>query len=261
MSEVIVTDADGLRTIRLNRPEKKNALTKAMYAAMRDAVREGSANPAVRAILLTGGDACFTSGNDVGDFKARSTAEPATVPTPARDFLWAMIECPKPIVAAVAGFAIGIGTTMLLHCDLVYASENALFRMPFVDLGLCPEGGSSLLVPLRAGQLLANELLLLGEAFGPATAVRAGIANAVVAPQDLLAHAESKARTLANKPPEALAATKALLRRPDVGGLRAHMHAEFDRFGELLRGPEAAEAVSAFQEKRKPDFQKFFAKA
>ncbi len=260
MSDILVTDADGLRTIRMNRPEKKNALTKAMYAAMGDAVRDGTGNPAVRAILLTGGEACFTSGNDVGDFKTRSATESDSVPTPARDFLWAMIDCPKPVVAAVAGFAIGIGTTMLLHCDLVYASENAIFRMPFVDLGLCPEGGSSLLVPLRGGQLLANELLLLGEAFGPDTAVRAGIANAVVAPQDLLGHAEAKARALASKPPAALAASKALLRRADVGGLRAHMHAEFDRFSELLRGPEAAEAVSAFQEKRKPDFSKFFAK-
>lgn len=259
MTDIQVTDADGLRTIRINRPEKKNALTKAMYAAMGEAVRDASKNPAIRAILLTGGDACFTSGNDVGDFKVRSEQK-TDASTPARDFLWAMIDCPKPVVAAVAGFAIGIGTTMLLHCDLVYAAENAVFRMPFVDLGLCPEGGSSLLVPLRGGQLLANELLLLGEAFGPDTAVRAGIANAVVAPQDLLAHAESKARTLANKPPAALAASKALLRRADVGGLRAHMHAEFDRFSELLRGPEAAEAVSAFQEKRKPDFQKFFAK-
>ena len=259
MSEIEVTDADGLRTIRINRPDKKNALTGAMYTSMADAVRGAASSPTIRAILLTGGDSCFTSGNDVGDFKSRGS-EPATVPSPARAFLAALIECPKPVVAAVAGFAIGSGTTMLLHCDLVYASENAVFRMPFVDLGLCPEGGSSLLIPLRGGQLLANELLLLGEAFGPDTALRAGIANAVVAPQNLLAHAETKALALAAKPPEALAASKALLRRADVGGLRAHMTAEFDKFGDLLRGPEAAEAVSAFQEKRKPDFSKFHAK-
>lgn len=260
MSEIEVSDQDRLRTIRMNRPDKKNALTRAMYAAMGEAARDAARNPAVRAVLLTGGDACFTSGNDVADFRARGS-EPGTVPSPAREYLAALIECPKPVVAAVAGFAIGIGTTMLLHCDLVYASENAVFRMPFVDLGLCPEGGSSLLVPLRAGQLLANELLLLGEAFGPDTAVRAGIANAVVAPQDLLAHAEAKALSLAAKPPEALAATKALLRRADIGGLRAHMAVEFDRFGELLRGPEAAEAVAAFQEKRKPDFSRFHTRA
>ncbi len=208
---------------------------------------------------LTGGDACFTSGNDVGDFRARGDQQ-ADVPSPAREFLAVLIACPKPVVAAVAGFAIGIGTTMLLHCDLVYASENALFRMPFVDLGVCPEGGSSLLIPLRAGQLLANELLLLGEAFGPETAIRAGIANAVIPPQALLSHAEAKARALAAKPPQALAASKMLLRRADIGGLAAHMAAEFDRFGALLRGPEAAEAVAAFQEKRKPDFTKFHAK-
>ncbi|HYF09067.1 MAG TPA: enoyl-CoA hydratase-related protein [Acetobacteraceae bacterium] len=259
MSEIEVSDRDGLRIIRMNRPAKRNALNGAMYTAMAEALRDAGTNPSARAILLTGGAECFTSGNDVGDFKARDDRK-ADVPPPARDFLGALIACPKPVVAAAAGFAIGIGTTMLLHCDLVYAAENAVFRMPFVDLGLCPEGGSSLLVPLRAGQLLANELLMLGEAFGPDTALRAGIANAVVAPQDLLAHAEAKARALAAKPPEALAATKALLRRADVAGLRAHMTAEFDRFSELLRGPEAAEAVAAFQEKRKPDFSKFHAK-
>ena len=259
MSEVLSeTVAAGVVQITMNRPERKNALDRASYAGLIAAIAAAEADASIRAILLTGAGGTFTSGNDIKDFAMAAAAGEG--PRVAIDFLEAISTARKPIVAAVEGFAVGIGTTMLLHCDLVYASENAVFRMPFVDLGLCPEGGSSLLVPLRGGQLLANELLLLGEAFGPDTAVRAGIANAVVAPQDLLAHAEAKARTLANKPPEALAATKALLRRADVGGLRAHMHAEFDRFGELLRGPEAAEAVSAFQEKRKPDFSKFHAK-
>lgn len=257
--EILIADRDGLRTITIHRPEKKNALTRAMYGGLRDALRDATADPAIRAVLLTGGAACFTSGNDVGDFRARGDQQ-ADVPSPAREFLAALIACPKPVVAAVAGFAIGIGTTMLLHCDLVYAADNAVFRMPFVDLGVCPEGGSSLLIPLRGGHLLANELLLLAEAFGPETALRAGIVNAAVAPEALLAHAEAKARLLAAKPPEALAATKALLRRADVGGLGPHMTAEFARFSELLRGPEAAEAVTAFQEKRKPNFEKFFAK-
>jgi enoyl-CoA hydratase/carnithine racemase len=159
----------------------------------------------------------------------------------------------------VAGYAIGIGTTLLLHCDLVYAGDNAVFRMPFVDLGLCPEGGSSLVVPQRAGQLLANELLMLGEAFTPATALRAGIVNAVLPAGELLATAEGVARRLAAKPPAALAATKRLLRQPGAGPLTAHMTAEFATFSELLRGPEAAEAVAAFQEKRKPDFSRFLA--
>ena len=258
MSEILVTDEAGLRTIRINRPEKKNALTGAMYDAMAEALRGATETPAVRAVLITGGDACFTSGNDVGDFKSRG-GQPAEVPSPARGFLAALRECPKPVVAAVAGYAVGIGTTLLLHCDFVHAAENAVFRMPFVDLGLCPEGGSSLLIPQRAGQLLANELLMLGEAFTPATALRAGIVNAVVPAGELLAGAEALARKLAAKPPGAMATTKRLLRQAGEAPLSAHMTEEFARFGALLRGPEAAEAVAAFQEKRKPDFTRFLA--
>ncbi|MFN6956204.1 MAG: enoyl-CoA hydratase [Acetobacteraceae bacterium] len=259
MSEIEMLDDDGLRIIRLNRPEKKNALTRAMYAGMRDAFREAAEKPSVRAVLLTGGTECFTSGNDVGDFRTRSATPDDSVPTPARDFLYALRDCPKPVVAAVAGYAIGIGTTLLLHCDLVYAAENAVFRMPFVDLGLCPEGGSSLLVPQRAGQLMANELLMLGEAFTPGMAVMAGIANMVLPVDGLMPHALGVARKLAAKPPAALAATKRLLRKPGAVELDAHMSAEFAKFSELLRGPEAAEAVAAFQEKRKPDFSRFLA--
>ncbi|MBR0679244.1 enoyl-CoA hydratase [Roseomonas eburnea] len=259
MSEIEVTDDAGLRTILLNRPDKKNALTRAMYAGMRDAMREAAAAPSVRAVLITGGAECFTSGNDVNDFRTRSATPDDSGPTPARDFLFALRDCPKPVVAAVAGYAIGIGTTLLLHCDLVYAAENAVFRMPFVDLGLCPEGGSSLLVPQRGGQLLANELLMLGEAFAPATALRAGIVNAVLPTGELLATAEGVARKLAAKPPVAMAATKRLLRGTGAETLTAHMTEEFAKFSELLRGPEAAEAVAAFQEKRKPDFSRFLA--
>ena len=259
MNEVLVGDEAGLRTIRLNRPEKRNALTRAMYAGMRDALREAAVKPSVRAVLITGGDACFTSGNDVNDFKARSATPGDSGPTPARDFLFALRDCPKPVVAAVAGYAVGIGTTLLLHCDLVYAAEGAVFRMPFVDLGLCPEGGSSLLVPQRGGQLLANELLMLGDAFGPEVALRAGIVNAVLPANAAMAHAEGVARRLAAKPPAAMAATKRLLRKPGNETLTAHMMEEFAIFSDLLRGPEAAEAVSAFQEKRKPDFSRFLA--
>lgn len=258
MSEIEVTDDAGLRTIRINRPDKKNALTRAMYAAMGEALREAATAPGLRAVLITGGAACFTSGNDVADFRARGEQQ-AGVPSPARDFLAALRACPKPVVAAVAGYAIGIGTTLLLHCDFVYAADTAVFRMPFVDLGLCPEGGSSLVVPQRGGQLLANELLMLGDAFTPETAVRAGIVNAVVPAADLLATAEGVARRLAAKPPVAMATTKRLLRQAEEARLSDHMTEEFAKFGELLRGPEAAEAVAAFQEKRKPDFSRFLA--
>ncbi|MEO3470827.1 enoyl-CoA hydratase [Roseomonas sp. CAU 1739] len=258
MTEIVVTDADGLRTIRIDRPDKKNALTRAMYAAMGEALREAATSPAVRAVFITGGAACFTSGNDVADFKARGDQQ-ADVPSPAREFLAALRACPKPVVAAVAGYAIGIGTTLLLHCDFVYAADTAVFRMPFVDLGLCPEGGSSLVVPQRGGQLLANELLMLAEAFTPETAVRAGIANAVVQLTELFPFAEGIARKLAAKPPAALATTKRLLRQAEEARLSAHMTEEFAQFSALLRGPEAAEAVAAFQEKRKPDFTRFLA--
>jgi enoyl-CoA hydratase/carnithine racemase len=260
MSEIEVTDDAGLRTIRIARPEKKNALTREMYAAMGAALRDAASAPVVRAVLITGGTECFTSGNDVGDFKARG-GEAADVPSPAREFLAALRACPKPVVAAVAGYAVGIGTTMLLHCDFVYAAEGAVFRMPFVDLGLCPEGGSSLLIPHRGGQLLANELLMLGDAFPPATALRAGIVNAVVPVAELITTAEGVARRLAAKPPAAMATTKRLLRQAGEDALSAHMTEEFARFGALLRGPEAAEAVAAFQEKRKPDFTRFHAAA
>lgn len=258
MNEIEIADDAGLRTIRIARPDKKNALTRVMYAAMAEGLREAARSPAVRVVLLTGGADCFTSGNDVADFKARGD-QPADVPSPAREFLAALRECPKPVVAAVAGYAIGIGTTLLLHCDFVYAADTAVFRMPFVDLGLCPEGGSSLVVPQRAGHLLANELLMLGEAFTPETAVRAGIANAVVPLAELFHTAEGLARRLAAKPPAALAATKRLLRQAEEARLTTHMTEEFAKFGALLRGPEAAEAVAAFQEKRKPDFSRFLA--
>jgi enoyl-CoA hydratase/carnithine racemase len=256
MSELVVADAEGLRGITINRPEKRNALTRAMYAAMENALREAATRRTIRAILITGGPECFTAGNDIADFRARGNAA-GEVPSPARGFLAALRDCPKPVVAAVAGVAVGIGTTMLLHCDLVYAAENARFALPFVNLGLCPEGGSSLLLAQRAGALLANELLMLGEAFDAVTALRAGIVNAVLPDAALLAAAEEKARILAAKPPSALEATKALLRRAGTARIAEQMDEEFARFNVLLRGPEAAEAVAAFTEKRKPDFSRF----
>jgi enoyl-CoA hydratase/carnithine racemase len=256
MSELLVADADGLRWITMNRPEKRNALTRAMYAAMAEALREAAARASIRAILVTGGPECFTAGNDVLDFRARADV-PEDMPSPARGFLAALRGCPKPVVAAVAGVAVGIGTTMLLHCDLVYAGESARFALPFVDLGLCPEGGSSLLLPQRAGALLANELLMLGGAFDAATALRAGIVNAVLPDDALLPAAAEKAHILAAKPPAAVEATKALLRRAEAARLDEQMEEEFGRFAALLRSPEAAEAVAAFAEKRKPDFSRF----
>jgi len=250
---VLLHDEAGVRRLTLHRPDKRNALTQAMYTALAEALREAATNPAIRVVLLTGSAECFTAGNDIADF--RGAFDAAT--SPVVDFLRTLVTFPKPVVAAVAGAAVGIGTTMLLHCDLAYAQDNARFALPFVNLGLCPEGASSLLLPQRAGALLANELLLLGEAFDAATALRAGIINAVV--PDALATAAQKAAAVAAKPPAALAATKALLRQGADPRLAAQMDAEFTRFAALLTGPEAAEATSAFMEKRKPDFSRFSA--
>ncbi len=181
MTEILVSDAQGLRTIRIDRPEKKNELTGAMYDAMAAALQGATRTPALRAVLITGGDACFTSGNDVADFKARG-GQPAEVPSPARGFLAALRECPKPVVAAVAGYAVGIGTTLLLHCDLVYAGDNAAFSLPFANLGLCPEAASSLLVPQMFGYHRAAEALLLGDPFMAEAALEVGLVNRVLPP-------------------------------------------------------------------------------
>jgi enoyl-CoA hydratase/carnithine racemase len=250
---ILVHDEAGVRRLTLHRPQKRNALTQAMYAALAEGLREAAATPAIRTVVITGGPDCFTAGNDIADF--RGPFDAAT--SPVVDFLHTLASFPKPVVAAVAGHAVGIGTTMLLHCDLVYAQESARFALPFVNLGLCPEGASSLLLPQRAGALLANELLLLGEAFDAATAQRAGLVNAVV--EDALAVAVQKAAALAAKPPAALAATKALLRGPQSASVTAQLDAEFARFAKLLTGPEAAEATAAFLERRPPDFSRFLA--
>jgi enoyl-CoA hydratase/carnithine racemase len=256
MLELLIADADGIRRITMNRPSKRNALTRAMYSGMAVALRDAASNPALRSVLLSGGIDCFTSGNDISDFRTRGS-EPGEAPSPARDFLEALRECPKPVVAVVGGVAVGIGVTLLLHCDLVYAAEEAVFSLPFVDLGLCPEGGSSLLLPQRAGALLANELFMLASPFDAATALRAGIVNRTVPRVELLSFAEEKVRLLADKPPSAMAATKAMLRHPDEARLAEQMEREFARFGQQVRGEEAAEALAAFIEKRKPDFSRF----
>ena len=248
---VLVHDEAGVRRLTLHRPEKRNALTQAMYNALAAALDEAAGLPSVRVVLITGAADCFTAGNDLADFVATGDAGAAIT------FLNALSTFPKPLVAAVNGVAVGIGTTLLLHCDLAYAGPTARFALPFVNLGLCPEGASSLLLAQRAGALLAHELLRVGEAFDGATALRAGLVNAVV--EDARAVAAQKAALLAAKPPAALVASKALLRAPLAQAVAAQMEAEFARFGALLQGPEAAEATAAFLEKRKPDFSRFLA--
>lgn len=255
MSEHILTRTqDRVAAIELNRADKKNALTAEMYAAMADAVIAAEADPQVRVTLIHGKADCFTAGNDLKDFLERP---PAGEDSPVFRFLQAISTAKKPVVAAVAGPAVGIGTTMLLHCDFVYAAPNARFQLPFVPLGLVPEAGSSLLLPMIAGYQRAAELLMLGRPFTAEKAMAAGIVTEVVAEDRLLAHAMEVAAAVAALPPSSLRATKALMKKRNAPQLAQAMQDEGGEFRARLSSPEAKEAMTAFFEKRKPDFSKF----
>jgi enoyl-CoA hydratase/carnithine racemase len=240
MSEHVLVETRGpVLHLRLNRPEKKNALTVEMYAAMADALRGAEENPDVRVILLSAEGDAFTAGNDLADFLQRP---PTDESSPVLRFLHALIGASKPLVAAVNGLAVGVGATMLLHCDLVYAARSARFHLPFVGLGLVPEAGSSLLLPQRVGQARAAELLLLGEPFDAERALEMGIVSDVFPDEELAARVGERALRLAAQPRAAL---------PD------HMREESALFLERLRSPEAREAMQAFLERRQPDFSRF----
>ena len=245
---------DGILQITLNRPQKKNALTQAMYATMADALDAADKDPGVRVILFTGVRECFTSGNDVMDFLGGFVMEESS---PVVRFLKGIAGARKPLVAAVNGAAIGIGVTMLLHCDLVYAAEGARFRMPFVNLGLCPEAASSFLLPRLVGHQRAAELLLLGREFDAATGLHLGLLNAVYPAASLLEEARGQAGELAALPPEAVRVSKALLKGADAETMRDCMMEEARQFMMRLSSPEAAEAFQAFLQGRKPDFSPF----
>ena len=247
---------NGVMTIEIARPEKKNALTGAMYQAMADALTAAQADAAVRAVLITGQPGVFTSGNDVEDFVTRGASGRADE-SPAFAFMRALIGIDKPVVAAVTGAAIGIGTTMLLHCDLVYVSDEARLAMPFVGLGLVPEFGSSLVLPRLMGNVRAAEKLLLGDPFTGADAVEAGIANAVLPAGEVVNHARRIAERFNALPPGAVRETKKLLRRAGMDDLFKAIAIEGEVFAQRLRSAEAKEAFLAFLEKRKPDFSKF----
>lgn len=253
--ELIQTDVrDGICTISFNRPEKKNALNLAMYTALVDGLRQADGDDAVRVVLLTGRQGCFTSGNDLADFM---TSPPTGGESPVMRFLGAISRFRKPIVAAVSGAAVGVGVTMLLHCDLVYAGSGSLFQMPFVNLGLCPEAGSTLLLPMTMGHQRAAELLLLGEPFGAEKACDVGIVNAVVTDGELLATAREKALQLASQPAAAVRLAKELLKKGYAAPLQAVIAEEGREFMARLQSPEAGEALQAFMERRKPDFSRF----
>ncbi len=250
--KVIYRASDGVAEVRLNRPEKKNAILGEMYAAMADAVLAAEADAAVRALIIGAEGGSFTAGNDLTDFLNRpgSDEEP-----PVRRFMLALSRAEKPVVAAVDGLAIGIGTTLLLHCDLVVASTRSRFQMPFVNLGLVPEFASSMLLPARIGFQRAAELLLLAESIDAATAREFGLVNRVVEPAEVDTTALDLARRLAVKPPEAMRQSKRLMRL-DPDQVLQRMNAENAEFSRLLASPEAREAFTAFLEKRAPDFSK-----
>ncbi len=251
MAELVTTREGPVQRVQLNRPDKKNAITTAMYAALADALAAADADRSVGVVLLHGAGDCFTAGNDLHDFLANP---PRSEDRPAFRFLHAISHAAKPIVAAVHGVAIGIGTTLLAHCDLVYAAEGTRFHLPFVNLGLCPEGASSLLLPFTAGYQRAAELLLLGEPFDAAKAREVGLVTEVVPGPQLLAAAAAAAQRLAAKPPESLRLTKQLLKRALLPQIEAALAAELEMFVARLGSPEAKEAFTAFLEKRPPDF-------
>ena len=246
--------SEGILTLRINRPEKRNALDLAMYQTLADGILQAESDDAVRVILIVGSGGCFTSGNDLADFVGAPQPGPQS---PVMQFLTAISEAGKPIVAAVNGLAVGVGVTMLLHCELVYAGASAMFQMPFVNLGLCPEAGSTLLLPMIMGHQRAAELLLLGEEFSAEKACSVGIVTAVYPDQDLLDAARGKALQLAAQPAAAVRLAKQLLKRGHAAPLRETIAEEGAQFRARLESPEAGEALQAFMQRRKPDFSRF----
>ena len=248
----ILTHLDaGVLSLTINRLDRKNSITAAMYAAMADVLAAAENDAAVRVVVIQGHETIFSAGNDIGDFLNKP---PSTQDSPVFRFLYGISAFSKPIVAAVCGPAVGIGTTLLLHCDLIYAGDNAAFSMPFVNLGLCPEAGSSLLVPQLMGYPRAAEALLLGEPFTVETALEIGLINRIVPPSEASALAHQQARKLAIKPLSSIIETKRLMKQANVSAVKQRIHDESLSFGRMLGEPAAREAFTAFMQKRKPDF-------
>ena len=254
--QVLIEKAGGVLTLTLNRPEKKNALTPAMYQALGAAIDGAEHDPEVRCVLLQANGDMFCAGNDVGDFAKANAGDPQA--NRAREggnpLLAALSRAATPLVAAVHGRSIGVGVTMLLHFDLVFIAEDAVLTTPFVNLALVPEAASSLLLPQRIGHARAFSMFVLGEPVSGRTAADWGIANAAVPAAEVKARARAAAEAIAAKPPASVAATKALMR--DREAIEAQVKAESVRFNAQLKSPEAREAFAAFAEKRAPDFTK-----
>jgi len=253
MTDILNHFDQGVMTLTFNRVDKKNSITSAMYAALADALEQAEQDAAVRVVVFQGHETIFSAGNDIADFLNNP---PAGQDSPVFRFLRNIAAFPKPVIAAVAGPAVGIGTTLLFHCDLVYAGDNAAFSMPFVNLGLCPEAASSLLVPQMMGYHRAAEALLMGEPFMAEAAQEVGLVNRVVPPLELNNYAQAQARKLAAKPITSLTATKRLMKQGQAAQIKAQMAEGGASFGRMLQEPAAKEAFCAFMEKRKPDFSK-----
>lgn len=248
---MIATRLDGsVLVVALVRPERRNAITTAMYAQLADAFERAATDDAVRAVLLHGGGTCFCAGNDLADFAADP---PGGEDAPVFRFLRALSTCPVPVVAAVAGPAVGIGTTMLLHADVVLATDDARFSVPFVPLGLCPEAGSSLLLPRLLGWTRAAEMLLTGEPIDAATACAHGLVSRIVPASGLLATGHERAARIAAMPPEAVRETKRLMKLGLADAVAQRMRDEAAAFVQRLRSPEAQAAIAAFLARRADD--------
>lgn len=238
---ILTEQQDGLLILTLHRPDKRNAINTEMYLALTEALRQATQDDAVHVVLLQGQSDCFTAGNDLADFVGKSSL---SADDPILQFLHNLADFPKPVIAAVAGPAVGIGTTMLLHCDLVYLGDNARLQLPFVELGLVPEFASSLLLPRAVGHLKATELLLLAEAIDASEALRLGLANRVVAPGDLLGLAREQGLKLAAKPPKALQRSKALLKQELKQAVHFVIDLEARAFSQALQGDEAQSRIA-----------------
>ncbi|MCW9033712.1 MAG: enoyl-CoA hydratase [Rhodospirillales bacterium] len=254
MTDLVLTEEiDGVLVVRINRADKKNAFTQDMYKVLCDSIERVENEDALKVVLFTGTETSFTAGNDLNDFL---NTPPTQGESQVFRFLKKLATAEVPLVAAVNGIAVGVGVTMLLHCDLVYASQSAKLTMPFVNLALVPEAASSLILPRLTGYQQAAELLMLGEPFGPEKGVEIGLINGITSEEELFETALGKAKALAMKPPASLRLTKALL-KGDTTEVLERMEKESKLFGERLASPEAKEAMSAILEKRAPDFSKF----
>jgi enoyl-CoA hydratase/carnithine racemase len=251
MSDIITERSENILRIQLNRPERKNAMTLAMYNTMADLLNEAAKDDQIRVVLWHGAGDSFSAGNDIQDFLKNP---PGAGESPQARLIEALINFDKPIVVAVQGAAIGGGTTMLTHCDFVFAAESAKFQIPFINLAVVPEFGSSYTVPARIGYIRAAELILLGLPFNASRAAELGLVTRVLADEDFLATATQTARDLAKKPPAALQACKRLMRSSTRDQLERAVKLENEEFSARVRSAEAREAFTAFIEKRKPNF-------